>query len=158
LVDIAKLALVAPAATITLAGSVAAEGMLLESVTTAPPGGAGTNRNTVPLVPVPAGTTREPRVNETSQVGTTSRIIDLVSPPYDAVIVTVVAAVTVLVVTVKFPLVAPGDIVTVAGTVATAGSLVESETTAPPAAAGNASPTVPVKAVPAATRFVQKNR
>ncbi len=43
-----KVALVAPAAIVALAGTAAAEGLLLESVTTAPPAGAGPFNVSVP--------------------------------------------------------------------------------------------------------------
>jgi hypothetical protein len=48
-----KVAEVAPAATVTLVGTVAAEVLLLASVTAAPPVGAAAFNVTVPVDPVP---------------------------------------------------------------------------------------------------------
>jgi hypothetical protein len=45
--------LVAPAATVTLAGTVAAVGLVFNSVTKAPPGGAGPFKVTVPVEAFP---------------------------------------------------------------------------------------------------------
>ena len=48
-----KVALVAPAGTVTLDGTVATAGLLLESPTTAPPAGAGLAKRTVPVAELP---------------------------------------------------------------------------------------------------------
>jgi hypothetical protein len=53
LVVIVNVAVVAPAATVTLAGTVATEVRLLESVTAIPPAGAGPFRVTVPVDGLP---------------------------------------------------------------------------------------------------------
>ena len=55
---------VAPAATVTLAGTVATDVLLLERVTTAPPVGAGPLRVTVPVEEVPPVTLVGFRVTE----------------------------------------------------------------------------------------------
>ena len=48
-----NVALVAPLATATLVGTVAAAGLLLDSVTTAPPDGAALDNVTVPVAGLP---------------------------------------------------------------------------------------------------------
>ena len=63
LVFTVKVALVAPARTVTLAGTVAAV-LLLESVTWAPPAGAGPFSVTVPVEEVPPVTLAGLRVND----------------------------------------------------------------------------------------------
>src|SRR6266550_3537671 len=69
----------------------------------------------------------------------------LVTPAYDAEMVTGVDAVTALVLTVNVALLAPAAIVTLAGTVAVDVLLLERETAAPPVSAGPLSVTVPVE-------------
>ena len=64
---------------------------------------------------------------------------------------TEVEAVTGLVATVKFALVAPAGTVTLAGTMATAVLLLESATAAPPAGAAALRVTVPVEGAPPVT-------
>ena len=63
-----KVAVVAPAATVTLAG-VVAEGSLLDSVTTAPPAGAALPRVTVPVEELPPVTVEGLRDSEDSVGG-----------------------------------------------------------------------------------------
>jgi len=72
-----KLTLVAPAGTVTLAATVAAEVLLLASVTTAPPSGAGPFNVTVPVTGVPWVTLLELRDKEMSAGEFTIRLAPL---------------------------------------------------------------------------------
>jgi hypothetical protein len=64
-----KLALVAPAVTVTLDGTVARAGLLLDSVTTAPPAGAGPLKLTIPVAEVPPRTQLGETASEESVAG-----------------------------------------------------------------------------------------
>jgi hypothetical protein len=75
-----KLALVAPAGTVTLAGTAAAA-LLLESATTAPPAGAGPFRETVPLEALPPVTLVGLRPSEETTGGNTVSEAVRVVPP-----------------------------------------------------------------------------
>jgi hypothetical protein len=78
-------ALVAPAATVTLEGTLAAVVLLLESTTCAPPVGAGPLRVTVPVEEFPPVTlvglkVKEARVGGVGGAGATVSEADLVAP------------------------------------------------------------------------------
>src|SRR5438034_554651 len=146
LVLIVKVAVVLAAGTVTLEGTLAAA-LLLESVTCAPPAGAG---------PLSVTRSEERRVGTAAIVGLNgseesvgrggsgevSHCVAVV-PTYDAEIVTGVDAATALVLIVKVAVVLAAGTVTVEGTLAAA-LLLESVTCAPPAGAGPLSVTVPV--------------
>jgi len=96
-----KLALVAPAATVTLAGTLAARGRLLVRLTTVPPGGAALGSVTVPVAGVPPTTLVGLTVNEESVAGGggvlagfTVRLAERVTPPPVTEIVTMVGTET----------------------------------------------------------------
>src|SRR5262245_49402880 len=93
LLVIANVAVVAPAATVTEAGTVAALVLLLESVTTPPPAGAAAASVTVPVLPSPPVTAVGFRTTE-EIAGFTTSVIVLAAPLYVAVIVTGVTVVT----------------------------------------------------------------
>ena len=78
-----KVALVAPASTVTLAGTVATAVLLLERVTTAPPLGAAALRVTVPVEGLPPKTLVGFRVTEERvvAVGVTVSEAFCVPPP-----------------------------------------------------------------------------
>ena len=110
-VVIVKVAVDAPAATVTLEGTDAAV-RLDDNVTTRPPAGAGPERVTVPVADVPlrtdVGETETPDATGATMVSVT----DLLTVPSVAVMATSVSEATAVVTASTFTLVAP------AGTVA----------------------------------------
>lgn len=140
--------LVAPAGTVTLSGTLAAP-LLLVSATLAPLVGAGPLKRTVPVDDCnPPTTLVGLRVSEAivgSNTGLTVSVAVFVVLPKVAEIVTLVDAVTALVVTVNVALVAPAATVTLEGVLATAVLLLARETIAPPAGAAPLNVTVPVE-------------
>jgi hypothetical protein len=149
-VVIAKVALLAPAATVTDDGTVAAEGLPLDSDTTAPLR-AGPESVTVPVDPFPPTTVEGLRESEDRTRGTTDRLVDLVTPPYKEKMLTAVETDTGKVVIAKVALLAPAATVTAEGTIATSVLSLDSEMTAPPLGAGPESVTVPVEPLPPTT-------
>src|SRR5215467_12476873 len=145
----AKVALVAPAATVTEAGTAAALALLV-SETSAPPTGAAMASVTVPVLPAPPVTVDGLSTRD-ARIGFTRMVAALEAPLELAVIVTTVPVVTRLVVMAKVALVAPAATVTETGTAAALALLLVSETTAPPAGAAALSVTVPVLRAPPVT-------
>jgi hypothetical protein len=79
-VVIVNVPLVAPAATVTLAGTWAADVLLLVRVTTAPPDGAAPVKVTVPVDEVPPITELGLRLTEVSAAAVTVRVAVFVTP------------------------------------------------------------------------------
>lgn len=148
-----NVAVVAFAATVTFAGTVATVGLLLVSATTAPPAGAGPFNVIVPDEELPPVTELRVTLTELSVAAVTVTLSVLVIPPYDPEIVTDVFAATGKVVTVNVAVVAPAATVTLAGTVATAVLLLVSATTAPPAGAAPFNVTVACEVPPPRTEL-----
>jgi hypothetical protein len=147
LVFTVKVAVVAPAATVTvpLLGTAATAALLLDRDTTAPPAGAGPFRFTLPVEEVPPVTVVGLTASDETRGGIT--VSEAVRDPmYEAVMMTVVAVATGLVVTVNAAVVPPWGTVTVPGTEATAALLLR-DTAAPPAGAGPFRVTVPMEEV-----------
>jgi hypothetical protein len=142
-----NVALVAPTPTVTLKGTLAAPLSLVSSIC-APPVSAGPLSVTVPVedcappVTLVGLSVTEERAGSAC-ITTVSEAV-LVTPAYDAEMVTGVDVVTALVLTVNIALLAPTGTVTLKGTLAAPLSLVSS-TCAPPVSAGPLSVTVPVE-------------
>jgi hypothetical protein len=145
-----KVALVAPSATATLPGTVAAAGLLVLSVTTAPPAGAALVSATVPCELLPptteVGLSAMPDTAGGGGVlGFTTNVADCVTPPPDTEIVTMVCTVTADVKTLNPPRSVPAGIWTLVGTEAIAGWLLVSASvlSGPPNGTGEAMVTSP---------------
>src|SRR5262245_49099758 len=152
LVVIAKVAVVAFAATVTEAGTVAALMLLLVSVTTAPAAGAALPSVTVPVLPAPPVTAAGLTVTPARAAGGfTVSVPGLATRLSLALSVAPAIAVTALVVIAKVAVVAFAATVTEAGTVAALMLLLVSVTSAPAAGAALPSVTVPVLPAPPVT-------
>jgi hypothetical protein len=149
IVVMVKVAVRLPAATVTLAGTWAAE-LLSDRATITPPPGAGPVSVTVPIDDLPPTTVPGFRPTDV----TVGRIIVnpacRVTPVYVADTVTAVELTTGVVVTVKVALVAPAATVTLAGIVADV-LLSDRAISDPPGGAGPFSLTVPVDDEPPVT-------
>lgn len=149
-------ALLAPAGTVTLTGTVAAAVLPLVSETTTPPVGAAALSVTVPVLFDPSTTVsgfklRPVSVGLDEAPGVTVSDVERDTPPAVAEIVTELVWVTDVVVTVNVVLVEPAGTVTLAGTDATAPLLLARPTLCPPDGALDASVTVPVDDSPPVT-------
>jgi hypothetical protein len=143
-----NVAVVAPAETVTLAGTVA-EPLSLERLTTAPPTAAGLLNVTVPVEDVPPMTLVG--LSDTDNNVGAVIVRDAVCVPLNpALIVAVALLFTAVVFTVNVADVPPAATVTLAGTVAEALSLAK-VTDAPPVGATPFNVTVPVEEVPPVT-------
>jgi len=112
-----NVAVVAPAGTVTVAGTVAAAVLLDVSETIVPPAGAAAPSVTVPVEVLPPVTVDGYKVSAIAGIIVS---VDVFDTPKVAVIVAFTLAVTVVVETVKVVEVAPARAVTDAGTVAAA--------------------------------------
>jgi hypothetical protein len=149
-----KVALVAPAGTVTLEGTAATEVLLLLRVTVAPPVGAGPLSVTVPVELFPPLTEVGLSVSEesvTAAVGVTVRDAVLVAPLSVAEMVTDCVEVTMWVETENVALVEPAGTVTLEGKVATEVLPLLRATSAPPLGAALVRVTVPWEVLPPTT-------
>jgi hypothetical protein len=153
-VVIVKYPVVCPAAIVIEAGTWRAAALLLARKTVTPPSGAADGKLTRLLrtdCPPAAETLASVSVKEEMVAGATVRLAVRLEPCSDAVMVTAVEDATADVEIVKAPELAPAGMVSVAGTDA-APELLESETTTPPAGAGESSVTTfPARAFPPVT-------
>jgi len=146
-----NVAVFAPAATVTLAGTVATDVFDEERVTTTPLPVALPVSVTVPVDETPPKTLAGLSVTEESAAGVRTIGAALVVPEYVAEIPTADCDATPSVVIVKVFEVVPAETVTLAGTVARLESELARVTMVPPVGAGPFSVTVPVTAVPPPT-------
>ncbi len=144
-------AAVAPALTVTAAGTLTSSGSALRSATVAPPSGAGPLRVILPVALPPARTSSGAILATTRRAGSTTSSADCVLRPTAAVIETGLLAATGVVVIGNVAESAPGVTVTLAGTAASAGLSLASDTTAPSPGAAAASVTVPTAGWPPVT-------
>ena len=147
----AKVAVVLLAGIVTDAGTAATELLLLESNIVAPLAGAGPLSVTVPVDGLPPGSEVGRNDTELRVAAVTVNAAVRVVLPYTAETVAVVLASTGTVVTVNVAVMLLAGTVTVAGTVAADGLLLDRRITAPPAPAGPLRVTVPVDGVPPRT-------
>jgi len=147
-----KAAEVCPCGTFTVAGTLAAAVLELESDTVTPPLPAAVVRATVPvadpLLAIVAGLTERPLRAGGGGLTVTPNV--LLTLEYEAVIVTDVAALTVAAVTVNVAEVCPCGTVTDVGTLAAVVLELESDTVMPPLPAAEVRLTVPVADPPLA--------
>jgi hypothetical protein len=150
-VRIAKVLLLVPAAMLMLlVATEATVGLLLDRLTTVPPAGAGHSSITVPVTLAGPVTGFGLKLRDSTAVGRTFKAALFVTVPKIAFTIPLCVAATGTVVMAKDLLVVPAGIVTLAGT-RVAAMLSESWTTTPPAGAGAAKVTVPVKPLHPAT-------
>lgn len=143
-----KFAVVLPAGTVTLAGTVA-DALLLDNAT-ATSAGAAPFSVTVPVVDVPPATAAGLSATDASAAGLIVSDAVIFEKLYPAVITAFVAVLTALVVTVKAAVELPAGTVTLAATVANE-LLLDNATEMPPAGATAVRNTVPVDEVPPPT-------
>jgi hypothetical protein len=148
-VETVNVPVVAPAAIVAVAGTVAFE-LLEDRLTVVPPGGAGAFKVIVPVEDLPPWTELGESVRLAKPDGLIVRVAVFVALPSPAVIVVVTVEVTPVVLTVNAPVVAPAATVTDAGKVALELPDV-SVTTMPPAGAAPVRVTVPVDGDPPVT-------
>jgi len=145
-----NVALVAPAATVTLLGTFTYVVLELDRPTVWPPVGAAPVRVTVPVLELPPATDVGDKLSALKP-GVTVSVACWVSPPTAAVIVQLNCDVYGWVVTVKVAVVAPDATVTLLGTVTYAVSELDRETDNPPVGAAAVRVTVPVLVFPPTT-------
>jgi len=152
-VETLKVAVVAPAGTVIEAGPVSPVARAM--VTPRPPAGAAPVKVTVAVIPLPPSTVVTDKVSDCTQGGLMTTFVVTLLVLW-AVMVTFAAAPTGKVPTLKLADVWPAETSRLAGSV-NEGELLDSVTVAPPAGAGAASVTCPVKETPPVTleRFTE---